>query len=522
MIILGLLIILCLTIFLGYRRQGAIHQMKLQDARNVAKKIITSKNLKTKTEIKKFKQDSLSETKQYQASIEQELAEDQKDNERKQNWINQRVTVLNQKKEILSNRNDALNDKRDKVKKQKMLVVDTNNQAHTLIRSRWQKLQEVAQLKETAAKKEIIRATKTDVATSKAEYLKNSQTEIANDADTQANDLIDLAMEHVNINHQQSENQRSLIVDDSEYLGKIIGNNGQNVRTLEALTGVDIIIDDLTKELTINGYDPVHRVIAFKAIELIKNESHVIPDTIEKIVNKSNKIIDQKIRQLGEETVKELKLDNVDPDLIKFIGRMNYRTSYGQNILEHSIETAKIAGILAVELGENPTLARRAGLLHDIGKSIDRDIEATHVELGVELAQKFHENPVVINTIASHHGDVEAKTVIADLVEAADAISGARQGARSESVADYLQRIKSLEKIAKNHQEVNESYAIQAGRELRVIVKPNQTTDDGIIRLASDVKDQIEDEVTYPGQVKVTVIRKLEVSEVADQKQKAQ
>ena len=486
MVTILIVILLVLALGGGFWRRAQKHQEVLREARQAAKKLTAQQQEATRQAVQEYQQKSHQETEQYRMTISQELDDDQRDNQRKGAWIEQRMKLLEQKRNALANRANLLSQKRHELQDRKNTVKETLKQADQLITERWQTLQNVADLPEEQARDVVLQATKEDAEQSQEEFVNNAATELESSKEREA---------------------------------EIIGNSGQNVRAIEALTGVDVIIDDQTKEVIINGYDPVRRATAMEVIKSIKGEKRVLPDTIERLVNQANRTIDERIRHYGENAVRELELKHVAPDLIKIIGRMHYRTSYGQNILEHSIETAKLAGIFATELGENAALARRAGLLHDIGKSIDRDIEATHVELGVELTTKFRENPVVINTIASHHGDVESKYVIADLVEAADAISGARQGARSESAADYLQRIKSLEGIANDQPEVQESYAIQAGRELRVIVLPKETNDRSIKNVATNVKDRIEDEVTYPGQVKVTVVRKLEIVEYAEKKQ---
>ena len=519
MVTILIVILLVLALGGGFWRRAQKHQEVLREARQAAKKLTAQQQEATRQAVQEYQQKSHQETEQYRMTISQELDDDQRDNQRKGAWIEQRMKLLEQKRNALANRANLLSQKRHELQDRKNTVKETLKQADQLITERWQTLQNVADLPEEQARDVVLQATKEDAEQSQEEFVNNAATELESSKEREAEDLIALAMEHSNVVSVQYENHRGLVADNQEYLGKIIGNSGQNVRAIEALTGVNVIIDDQTKEVIINGYDPVRRATAMEVIKSIKGEKRVLPDTIERLVNQANRTIDERIRHYGENAVRELELKHVAPDLIKIIGRMHYRTSYGQNILEHSIETAKLAGIFATELGENAALARRAGLLHDIGKSIDRDIEATHVELGVELTTKFRENPVVINTIASHHGDVESKYVIADLVEAADAISGARQGARSESAADYLQRIKSLEGIANDQPEVQESYAIQAGRELRVIVLPKETNDRSIKNVATNVKDRIEDEVTYPGQVKVTVVRKLEIVEYAEKKQ---
>ena len=365
------------------------------------------------------------------------------------------------------------------------------------------------------AKAFLINSLKDDVVHEQALMVKEIEAQYKDEADSRAREIIATAIQRCAADHASEVTVSVVPLPNDEMKGRIIGREGRNIRTLETITGVDLIIDDTPEAITVSSFDPVRREVARLALEKLIADGRIHPTRIEDMVEKARREVDHTIKVEGERAAFETGVHNLHPEIIKLLGRQKYRTSYGQNVLNHSIEVAHIAGLLASELGVDVTLAKRAGLLHDLGKSVDHEMEGSHVQLGVELAKKYKENPVVINAIEAHHGDVEPQTTIACLVQAADAISAARPGARRENVENYIRRLEKLEELTGSYPGVEKAYAIQAGREVRIMVKPEEVTEDNMILLAREIAKKIESELEYPGQIKVNVIRETKAVEYA-------
>ena len=422
---------------------------------------------------------------------------------------------LQQKEEALDKKINLHEKKEDELAKKIAAIDKKQEEVDSLKRSQMEVLEKISGLTQDEAKAYILKDVEDDVRHETAMKIKEIEAQMKEEADQTAREIIATAIQRCAADHAAETTVSVVPLPNDEMKGRIIGREGRNIRTLETITGVDLIIDDTPEAITVSSFDPVRREVARLALEKLIADGRIHPTRIEDMVEKARREVDHTIKVEGERATFETGVHNLHPELIKLLGRQKYRTSYGQNVLNHSIEVAHIAGLMASELGVDVTLAKRAGLLHDLGKSVDHEMEGSHVQLGVELARKYKENPVVINAIEAHHGDVEPQTVIACLVRAADAISAARPGARRENVENYIRRLEKLEELTNSFPGVEKAYAIQAGREVRVMVKPEEVTEDNMILLAHDLAKKIESELEYPGQIKVNVIRETKAVEYA-------
>ena len=434
-------------------------------------------------------------------------SEVERESKERRNDLQRLERRLLQKEENLDRKIDSL-EKKEEILGRKETEIDKNREKiNELYAKQLTELERVSGLSTEEAKKILLTNVEEEIRHETAIMIKDMQQQAKEDADKNAREIISLAIQRCAADHVAETTVSVVALPNDEMKGRIIGREGRNIRTLETLTGVDLIIDDTPEAVILSGFDPVRREVARIALEKLITDGRIHPARIEEMVEKAQKEVEQKIKEAGEQATFDTGVHGLHPEIIRLLGRLKYRTSYGQNVLKHSIEVAHLAGVMAAELGVDVMLAKRAGLLHDLGKAIDHEVEGPHVTIGADLARKYHESDEVVNAIGAHHGDEEPTTVQAVLVAAADAVSAARPGARRETLESYLKRLTRLEEIAESFDGVEKSFAIQAGREVRIMVKPEKIDDLASIRLVRDIVKRIESELEYPGQIKVTVIR---------------
>ena len=507
-IIAAILISFAIGVPAGMAYRKKIAESKIQGAENEAKRLvdlakIEAENLK-KAEIFKAKEEIMNNRKELDQEIKERRGEIQKQEAR-----------LIQKEENLEKRSDNFEKKEQEVERE---LQDIERQKEEIVKLHEQEiveLQKIASLSKEEAKERLLAELDKELTAEKAAIIREKEEKAKEEATKNAKELLTYAVQKCAADHSQETTVSIVSLPNDEMKGRIIGREGRNIKALETLTGIDLIIDDTPEAVVLSGFDPLRREVAKIALEKLIDDGRIHPSKIEEMVEKAKEEVDNTIKEEGERAVLETGVIGLHPDVVKLIGKLKYRTSYGQNVLNHSIEVSNLARIMAEELGLDAKLARRAGLLHDIGKALDHDMEGTHVEIGVEVLKKYKENSLVINAVEAHHGDVEPQTMEAVLVQAADAISASRPGARRETLEAYIKRLQNLEEIADSFDGVEKSFAIQAGREVRIIVKPDKISDEQMIILARDVAKKVENEMDYPGQIKVNVIRETRVSDYA-------
>lgn len=506
---------LILGVIGGYVYRKSSYEKELTAARGTAIDILADAH----KDAERLKKEALIEAKdenlKYRTEVENELKERRSEVAAQEKRILSREQTLDRKDAGLEKRERVLESKEEDLLSRIEKVKEKEQQAVALIDAQQAELERISELSRDEARNIILSDMEKELAHETAVMIKQAEQQAKDEADRNAKNIILQAIQRSSTDLVAETTVSVVSLPSDEMKGRIIGREGRNIRTLETLTGIDFIIDETPEAVVLSGFDPIRREIAKLTLEKLMSDGRIHPARIEEMVERSRKEIDERIREIGEEAVFEVGIHTLHPDIVKILGRLYFRTSYGQNVLHHSIEVAKLAGVMAGELGEDVNLAKRAGLLHDLGKALDHEIEGSHVEIGAEIVQKYKEHPIVVNAVASHHGDVEPTSTIAVLVAAADALSAARPGARSESLENYIRRLERLEEIAMEHEGVERSFAIQAGREIRVMVKPEMVDDAQSASIARSISKQIQEELQYPGHVKVTVIRETRAIEYA-------
>ena len=495
-------------VFAGITIRKNTAEKEIGSAEEEARKIVADAIKTAEAKKKEVVLEGKDEVHRFRTESEKELADRRKEVQRQERRIQQ-------KEETLDRKLDHMEQKEEKVSKKLKEAEAKLEEVETLKKSQFEMLEKISGYTAEQAKSYLLSQLENELAHEKSVNIMEYTEQLKDEADDKARNIISLAIQRLAA-EQVAEATISVVpLPNDEMKGRIIGREGRNIRAIETLTGVDLIIDDTPEAITLSCFEPVRREVARIALERLISDGRIHPARIEETVEKARREVDATIKHEGERAVLEAGVHNVHPELVKLLGRLRYRTSYGQNVLNHSLEVSYLAGMMASELGLDPTIARRAGLLHDIGKSIDHEVEGTHIQIGDDLARKYKESDAVIHAIHAHHGDVEAKTIVACLVQAADALSAARPGARRENVENYIKRLQMLEEVASSFDGVERTFAIQAGREVRVMVKPEIVNDERMIPLAREICKKIEEELEYPGQIKVNIIRENRATDYA-------
>jgi len=489
-----------LSAYLGYLARKKIAEAKISVAEDAAKNIIEE----AEREAEAKKREAVIEAKEEVHRMRSEFDRECRDRRNELQRVERRIL---QKEESLDRKSDQLERKESQIDRREKEIDRTQAEIVKIHQEQRQELERIAGLTTDQAREQLLREAEEEITHDVAVMIKEAESQAREEAERRAREIVTQAIQRCAAD-QVAEGAVSVVaLPNDEMKGRIIGREGRNIRALETLTGIDLIIDDTPEAVILSGFDPVRREVARIALEKLIQDGRIHPARIEEMVERAQKEVDAVIREEGERATFEVGVHSIHPELVKLLGRLKYRTSYGQNVLQHSIEVSHLAGIMASEIGADVAMAKRAGLLHDIGKATDHEMEGPHVTIGADLARKYRESPAVVNAIAAHHGDEEPQTIEAVLVQAADAVSAARPGARRETLEAYIKRLEKLEQIADSFEGVDKAYAIQAGREIRIMVKPDKIDDLASVKLARDIVKKIEQELEYPGQIKVTVIR---------------
>ena len=498
--------IIAFKLGVAYRRKVA--EAEIGSAEDEAKKIVNDAVRTAETKKKEVVIEAKDEMHRLRLEADKDIKE-------RRSEVTRQERRLQQKEESMDKKLDNLEKKEEQLQSKLKLAEEKLQEADIIKKNQIDQLERISGLTADQAKQQLLDSLDDDLIHEKALKIANYEQQLKDEVDEKAREYISLAISRCAADHVSEATVSVVPLPNDEMKGRIIGREGRNIRALETATGVDLIIDDTPEAITLSCFDPVRREVARLSLEKLITDGRIHPARIEEMVEKSRKEVEQKIRAEGERAILETNVHGVHHELVKLLGRLRYRTSYGQNVLNHSIEVAHLAGMMASELGVDANLARRAGLLHDIGKALNHEIEGSHVEIGVDVCRKYKESEAVIHAVQAHHGDVEIKTVIAALVQAADAISAARPAARRENIENYIKRLQKLEEIANSFEGVDKSFAIQAGREIRIMVKPESVKDEKMVLVAREIVKKIEDELDYPGQIKVHLIRESRAIEFA-------